>query len=184
MTDLQVKAIPFLIFDAGGVLELFDHEEFKEIVVKYATADALASKIDEVLTSGALTTIKLAESVTNGHQRWLQFHEDYAGTIVQNKQVRDSTSSSLANQRQMLFFSSRSSLSLRYHVLSHLATKVQDTEFDGICSNRLTSSLSEACLPSSECSCKVCKNSKRGTGKAFPGCLEMFSSLYCILRCC
>jgi len=54
----QVKAIPFLIFDAGGDLELFDHEQFHEIVVKQATAAALAAKMDAVLRTGRLTTVR------------------------------------------------------------------------------------------------------------------------------
>jgi hypothetical protein len=82
-----VRAIPFLVFDAGGSLELFDHEKFDEIVVKQATAEALAAKMNGVLKGGKLTTVRLAAAVTNGQQMWIKFHEDFAKTIAQNKKV-------------------------------------------------------------------------------------------------
>ena len=83
----QIKNIPFLVFDAGGVLELFDHEDFADNVIKYATSEALAHRLDEVLTTGSLTTVKLAEEVTTGQQKWLQFHEDFAQRTAEHMQV-------------------------------------------------------------------------------------------------
>jgi hypothetical protein len=38
---LQVKGVPFLVFDAGGVLEMFDPKEFKDNVVFEPTLAAL-----------------------------------------------------------------------------------------------------------------------------------------------
>jgi len=87
VSGLQVKAIPFLMFDAGGSLELFDHEEFDNIVVKQATAESLAAKMDSVLKGGNLTTIQLAAAVTNGQQMWIKFHGDFGKTVSQNKKV-------------------------------------------------------------------------------------------------
>lgn len=84
---MQIKAIPFVVFDAGGVLELFDHESFSDNVIKHATADALAKKLDDVLERGTLSTVKLAKEVTNGQQKWLQFHKDFATSTRQHAQV-------------------------------------------------------------------------------------------------
>ena len=86
---VQIKAIPFLVFDAGGVLELFDHEDFSDNVVKHATADALAAKLDDVLERGTLSTVKLAKEVTNGQQKWLQFHQDFAASVKTYEKVLD-----------------------------------------------------------------------------------------------
>ena len=84
---MQIKAIPFVVFDAGGVLELFDHESFSDNVIKHATADALAKKLDDVLERGTLSTVKLAKEVTNGQQKWLQFHKDFATSTREHAQV-------------------------------------------------------------------------------------------------
>ena len=85
---LQVKAIPFLTFDAGGVLELFDHERFGEVVVKDSTAEALAEKLGTVLDAGKITTVQLTRNITRGQQKWLAFHDQFAGSTEQNKQVK------------------------------------------------------------------------------------------------
>ena len=34
--------------------------------------------IMQVLTKGSITTIKLSDAVTNGRQRWLQWHTNFA----------------------------------------------------------------------------------------------------------
>ena len=82
-----MKAIPFLTFDAGGVLELFDHEEFDEVVVRDATPEALAQKLDEVLSAGRITTVQLTQAITGGQQQWLDFHYSFANTVQQNREV-------------------------------------------------------------------------------------------------
>lgn len=84
---LQIKGIPFLAFDAGGVLELFDHEEHAGNVIKHATPAALASRLNEVLTHGSLSTVKLAKEVTTGQQKWLKFHADFAHETAEYKEV-------------------------------------------------------------------------------------------------
>lgn len=84
---MQIKAIPFIVFDAGGVLELFNHESFSDNVIKHATSDALASKLDDVLERGTLSTVKLGKDVTNGQQKWLQFHQDFAASTDKYQQV-------------------------------------------------------------------------------------------------
>ena len=83
-----MKAIPFLAFDAGGNLELFDHEIFDEVVVKDNTYQALAEKIDKVLTAGQITTVKLSEHVTSGEKQWLNFHANFLSRRAQLVQVR------------------------------------------------------------------------------------------------
>lgn len=85
--SVQVKAIPFLTFDAGGVLELFDHEKFDEVVVRDATPDALARKLDEVLSAGRITTVQLTPAITGGQQQWLDFHAGFAQSVQQNREV-------------------------------------------------------------------------------------------------
>ena len=42
---LQSRGIPFLVFDVGGVLEMFDPRENKGIVVWEPTAEALTAKL-------------------------------------------------------------------------------------------------------------------------------------------
>ena len=84
---MQVKEIPFLTFDAGGVLELFDHDEFDSVVVKHPTSDALAEKLDEVLTAGKVSTVRLTKDITSGQRRWVQWHTEYADQVAQNKKV-------------------------------------------------------------------------------------------------
>ena len=44
----QVKGIPFLAFDAGGVLEMFDGKLHKDNVVLDPTLAALSEKLNEV----------------------------------------------------------------------------------------------------------------------------------------
>ena len=76
------------MFDAGGNLELFDHELYGNVVVRDATAPALAEKIDEVLTTGHITTVKLSDPVTGGEQKWLDFHSDFTNNKEQIIKVR------------------------------------------------------------------------------------------------
>jgi hypothetical protein len=45
---LQVKGIPFVVFDAGGVLEMFDHRQHPDNVVFEPTLEALASRLNGV----------------------------------------------------------------------------------------------------------------------------------------
>ena len=45
---MQVKGIPFLAFDAGGVLEMFDSKVHKDNVVFEPTLGALSAKLNEV----------------------------------------------------------------------------------------------------------------------------------------
>jgi len=45
---LQVKGIPFLAFDAGGVLEMFNGKIHKDNVVLEPTLAALTAKLTEV----------------------------------------------------------------------------------------------------------------------------------------
>ena len=45
---MQVKGIPFLAFDAGGVLEMFDGKVHRDNVVLEPTLAALTSKLSEV----------------------------------------------------------------------------------------------------------------------------------------
>lgn len=47
---LQVKGIPFLVFDAGGVLEMFDSKEFSDNVVFEPTLAALRRKLSSVVS--------------------------------------------------------------------------------------------------------------------------------------
>lgn len=99
---LQVKAIPFLTFDAGGVLELFDHERYDEVVVRDATADALAQKLDEVLTAGQITTVQLTKAITSGQQQWLDFHERFSQSVAEKKAVRHGSADCLAGLAHLL----------------------------------------------------------------------------------
>lgn len=50
---LQVKGIPFLVFDAGGVLEMFDPKEFSDNVVFEPTLAALKRKLSSVVGPNA-----------------------------------------------------------------------------------------------------------------------------------
>ena len=43
-----MKGIPFLVFDAGGVLEMFDPKEFEDNVVFEPTLAALKRKLSQV----------------------------------------------------------------------------------------------------------------------------------------
>ena len=47
---LQEKGIPFLAFDAGGVLEMFDPKEFSDNVVFEPTLAALKRKLSAVVS--------------------------------------------------------------------------------------------------------------------------------------
>ena len=47
---VQVKGIPFLAFDAGGVLEMFDSKEFSDNVVFEPTLAALKRKLSSVVS--------------------------------------------------------------------------------------------------------------------------------------
>ncbi len=47
----QVKGIPFLVFDAGGVLEMFDPREFSDNVVFEPTLAALKHKLSSVVSA-------------------------------------------------------------------------------------------------------------------------------------
>lgn len=89
---MQVKAIPFLAFDAGGVLELFDHVNHSDNVVRRATPAALASRLNDILTEGSLSTVKLSKEVTTGQQKWLDFHQEFAANVSRNKQVNTHSS--------------------------------------------------------------------------------------------
>lgn len=45
---LQVKGIPFVVFDAGGVLEMFDHRQHPDNVVFEPTLEALSARLNGV----------------------------------------------------------------------------------------------------------------------------------------
>jgi hypothetical protein len=78
---LQVKGIPFLAFDAGGVLEMFDPKEFEDNVVFEPTLAALKRKLAHVVSHGRIKTVQLAEHITTGRQQWLQWHADFADSL-------------------------------------------------------------------------------------------------------
>jgi hypothetical protein len=46
-----VKGIPFVVFDAGGVLEMFDHRTHPDNVVFEPTLEALAYRLNSVSLS-------------------------------------------------------------------------------------------------------------------------------------
>ena len=48
-----MKGIPFLVFDAGGVLEMFDAKQHKDNVVPEPTLTSLADKLTAVRLSRA-----------------------------------------------------------------------------------------------------------------------------------
>ena len=48
-----MKGIPFLVFDAGGVLEMFDPKEFSDNVVFEPTLAALKRKLSSVVNPNA-----------------------------------------------------------------------------------------------------------------------------------
>lgn len=54
---LQVKGIPFLVFDAGGVLEMFDPKEFSDNVVFEPTLAALKRKLSSVVGAPAFLAL-------------------------------------------------------------------------------------------------------------------------------
>ena len=71
----QVKGIPFLVFDVGGVLEMFDEADNTDAVVKEPTLDSLYSKLHgEILASLLLLTHAAPKSETSEtivNQSWL-----------------------------------------------------------------------------------------------------------------
>jgi hypothetical protein len=83
----QVKGIPFLVFDAGGVLEMFDPKEFSDNVVFEPTLAALKRKLAHVVERGRIKTVQLAEHITTGRQQWLQWHADFAESLPRLIQV-------------------------------------------------------------------------------------------------
>ena len=85
---LQVKGIPFLVFDAGGVLEMFDPKEFEDNVVFEPTLAALKRKLSYVVQHGRIKTVELANHITTGRQQWLQWHADFAENLQRLVQVR------------------------------------------------------------------------------------------------
>ncbi len=46
-----MKGIPFVVFDAGGVLEMFDHRTHPDNVVFEPTLEALAYRLNSVSLS-------------------------------------------------------------------------------------------------------------------------------------
>ena len=54
---LQVKGIPFLVFDAGGVLEMFDSKAFADNVVFEPTLAALKRKLSSVVSIAPWTVL-------------------------------------------------------------------------------------------------------------------------------
>ena len=50
----QVKGIPFLVFDVGGVLEMFDEADNTDAVVKEPTIDSLYAKLHGEVLAGLL----------------------------------------------------------------------------------------------------------------------------------
>ena len=87
LRNSQVKGIPFLVFDAGGVLEMFDPKEFSDNVVFEPTLAALKRKLSHVVERGRIKTVQLAEHITTGRQQWLQWHADFAESLPQLIQV-------------------------------------------------------------------------------------------------
>ena len=87
MGQSQVKGIPFLVFDAGGVLEMFDPKEFSDNVVFEPTLAALKRKLAHVVERGRIKTVQLAEHITTGRQQWLQWHADFAESLPRLIQV-------------------------------------------------------------------------------------------------
>ena len=82
-----MKGIPFLVFDAGGVLEMFDPKEFEDNVVFEPTLAALKRKLSYVVQHGRIKTVELARHITTGRQQWLQWHADFADNLQQLVQV-------------------------------------------------------------------------------------------------
>jgi hypothetical protein len=87
LPSAQVKGIPFLVFDAGGVLEMFDPREFEDNVVFEPTLAALKRKLAAVVAHGRIKTVELAEHITTGRQQWLQWHADLSERLPQLVQV-------------------------------------------------------------------------------------------------
>lgn len=75
---LQVKGLPFLTFDAGGALEMFDEQHYNGSIVWQRTAPALASTIAQALEAGTMATVRLADRVAHGRRQWIDWHVGYA----------------------------------------------------------------------------------------------------------
>ena len=88
MVGLQVNSIPFVGFDAGGVLELFDYTLHNQSIVWEATAEALSVRLQDILAAGQMQTVQLHEKFLTGRQRWLQWHAAYSANMTQMQKVR------------------------------------------------------------------------------------------------
>eukprot|EP00884_Botryococcus_braunii_P006739 jgi/Botrbrau1/16066/Bobra.7_2s0037.1 len=73
--------IPFLTFDMGGTLELFDPSTAKDTVIKEPTAEALARRMQAVLQRGTLRTVALSDHVTTASRQWLRWHGHFAARL-------------------------------------------------------------------------------------------------------
>lgn len=69
---LQVKGIPFLAFDAGGVLEMFDGKVHKDNVVLEPTLNALSAKLNEVHTFQSLFNPTTSHTLRTISRGWVQ----------------------------------------------------------------------------------------------------------------
>ncbi|KAK9805857.1 hypothetical protein WJX73_008965 [Symbiochloris irregularis] len=78
VAEAAVKGIPFLVFDVGGTLEMFNGKAHPQNVVLEPSLEALTAKLSEVLHQGKIRSVKLNDAVTNGRQLWLQWHADFA----------------------------------------------------------------------------------------------------------
>lgn len=76
--SVQVNGLPFVAFDAGGVLELFDYAANPQAIVWDPSGPALAARLQKVLTDGQMQTVQLHEHFLNGRERWLEWHTDFA----------------------------------------------------------------------------------------------------------
>ena len=45
MPALQVKGIPFVVFDVGGVMEMINIKAHSDVVIRMPTLDALAARL-------------------------------------------------------------------------------------------------------------------------------------------
>lgn len=62
---MQVKGIPFLVFDVGGVLEMFDPSQNREAVVWEPTLDALYAKLQSEALGFSLAIPETASKFTS-----------------------------------------------------------------------------------------------------------------------
>ena len=66
----QVKGIPFLVFDAGGVLEMFSGKLHPQNVIREPTLEALTEKLTEVHTAAHLKILQnLNKTGSHAHAR-------------------------------------------------------------------------------------------------------------------